>query len=168
MDKSQSYPSRKPPSHLKFPAPSSTQSTPRTQEEDFHSKRGGYPLVSFGFGGKLVTMIPRTPHRVNIHGVAPLAIPGNITFSNLGEILEPPAQANSFPGPLFAAGKPVKGRAKDIGTWLDTNLAQLDAMRESPNLEEEDILRIEDKKVLLKLLRILVDNNGVLDGRLAA
>ena len=168
MDKSQSYPSRKPPSHLKFPATSSTQSTPRTQEEDFHSKRGGYPLVSFGFGGKLVTMIPRTPHRVNIHGVAPLAVPGNITFSNLGEILEPPAQANSFPGPLFAAGKPVKGRAKDIGTWLDTNLAQLDAMRESPNLEEEDILRIEDKKVLLKLLRILVDNNGVLDGRLAA
>jgi COPII coat assembly protein SEC16 len=165
MDRSQSYPSRIPPSHLKFPAPSSTQSAPRTLEEDFQTKRGGYPIVSFGFGGKLITMIPRTPHRVNIHGVAPLAVPGHIAFSNLGEIIEPPAQALSFPGPLFASGKPVKGRSKDIGTWLDSNIAQLDQMRESPNLEEEHILRLEDKKVLIKLLRMLVDNNGVLDGR---
>ena len=166
MDRSQSYPSRKPPSHLKFPAPSRTQSAPRTLEEDFQFKRGGYPIVSFGFGGKLITMIPRTPHRVNLHGVAPLAVPGNIAFSNLGEIIDPPAQALSFPGPLFVAGKPVKGRAKDIGTWLDSNIVQLDQMRESPNLEEEDILLVEDKKILIKLLRILVDNNGVLDGRL--
>jgi hypothetical protein len=113
-------------------------------------------------------MIPRTPHRVNIHGVAPLAVPGNITFSNVGDIVEPPAQAISFPGPLFVAGKPVKGRAKDIGTWLDTSLARLETMRESPNLVEEEILQIEDKKVLIKLLRILVDNNGALDGRLAS
>ena len=167
MDRSQSYPSRKPPAHLKFPAPSSTQSA-RTVEDDFQSKRGGYPIVSFGFGGKLITMIPRTPHRVNIHGVAPLAVPGNITFSNVGDIVEPPAQAISFPGPLFVAGKPVKGRAKDIGTWLDASLARLETMRESPNLVEEEILQIEDKKVLIKLLRILVDNNGALDGRLAS
>ena len=161
-DRSQSYPSRKAPPHVRaMTAPP----VPRTLEEDFHFRRGGCPIVNFGFGGRMITMIPRTPHRVNIRGTAPMAVPGMITFSNLREIIELPALASSFPGPLYSANKPVKGKGKDIGKWLDDNLVMFEKLRGLPNLEEEDIHQIEDRKILYRLVKLLVDNNGVLDGK---
>ena len=160
-ERSLTYPSRKAPPHIRaMTAPSA----PRTQEEDFQFRRGGYPIVNFGFGGRMITMIPRTPHRVNIRGTAPISVPGMITFSSLREFTEPPGLASSFPGPLYSANKPVKGKAKDIGKWLDDNLALLEQLRDTTRLEE-DIKRIEDKKILYKLVKLLVDNNGVLDGK---
>ena len=161
-DKSAPYPSRKLPAHIR------AMTAPRTHEEDFQYRRGGHPLVVFGFGGRMITMIPRTPHRVYVGGVVPKAIPGLLTFSSVRNVVEPPALAHQFPGPLFVANKPIKGKAKDIGKWLDDNLVLLEGMRDSLGLDEKDILRIEDRKVLLKLLKLLVEHNGVLDGRYRA
>ena len=160
-ERSLSYPSRKAPPHIRaMTAPSA----PRTQEEDFQFRRGGCPIVNFGFGGRMITMIPRTPHRVNTRGIAPMSVPGMITFSSLREFTEPPGLASSFPGPLYSANKPIKGKANDIGKWLDDNLALLEQLRDPTHLGEEDIKRIEDRKILYKLVKLLVDNNGVLDG----
>jgi hypothetical protein len=161
MDRSQTYPSRKPPSHLKFPMSPVPQSTERTEEEEFHLKRGGCPIVSFGFGGRMITMIPRVAHRVNVRGTT---VPGPITFSRLREIVEPPGLASSFPGPLFIGTKPVKGKAKDVGKWVDDNIAVLERIR-STNMQTEDLHRIEDRTILYKLVKLVVENNGVLDGR---
>ena len=161
-ERSLSYPSRKAPPHIRAMA---TPSAPRTQEEDIQFRKRGCPIVNFGFGGRIITMIPRTPHRVNIRGTAPISVPGMITFSSLREFTEPPGLASSFPGPLYSANKPVKGKAKDIGKWLDDNLALLEQLRDSTRLEEEDIQRLEDKKILYKLVKLLIDNNGVLDGQ---
>jgi Vesicle coat trafficking protein Sec16 mid-region len=109
-------------------------------------------------------MIPRVPHRVNIHGTAPLLVPSGITFSSLREVVEPPGLASSFPGPLFTATKAVKGKVKDVGKWLDDNLAGFEQLQNS-NLQMDDIRQIEDKRILYKLVRLLVDHNGVLGGR---
>jgi hypothetical protein len=161
MDKAQSYPSRKPPAHLRQatgPLP------PRTLEEDFQFRRGGFPIVNFGFGGRMITMIPRTPHRVTMYGAAPLSVPGSITFSSLRDVIEPPGFASTFPGPLFSATKAVKGKGKEIAKWLDDNLAHQDEVRDISGLDEQELHRIEDRKVLFKLLKLLVDNNGVLEG----
>ena len=111
----------------------------------------------------MITMIPRVQHRVNIGGRAPMSVPGLITFSNLRDVMEPLGLASSFPGPLFTSTKPVKGKAKDVGKWLDDNIAALEQRRHS-NLQGED-MHIEDRTILYKLVRLLVDNNGVLDGR---
>jgi COPII coat assembly protein SEC16 len=113
----------------------------------------------------MITMIPRTPHRVNIRNTAPLMVPGPITFSSLRDIVEPPGLAASFPGPLFSGTKPINAKSKDLGNWLESNLAMLEQLRESHSVNEDDIIRIEDRKVLLKLIKLLVDNNGVLNGR---
>lgn len=157
-----SLPSRgKPASHLRYPAAAAA-TAPRTHEEDFEYRRGGFPIVNFGFGGRMITMIPRSPHRVR--GAVNLSVPGSIVFSNLKDIVEPPLSANSFPGPLFQATKPVKAKAKDIAKWLDDNLVKLNQVREISVLDEESISRIEDRKILFKLLKLLVENNGVLDG----
>ena len=161
-DRAMSYPSRKPPAHLKFQAEPAAQLTP---EEDFRLKRQGCPVVVFGFGGRMITMIPRTPHRVNIHGMAPAPIPGPITLSSLRGVLEPTGLASSFPGPLFASNKLVKGKVKEIVNWLDQNISTLDQLRDTQAMDEEDIIRVEDRKVLYKLVKVLVENNGVLDGR---
>ena len=161
-ERSLSYPSRKAPPHIRVV---SAPSAPRTQEEDFQFRREGCPIVNFGFGGRMITMIPRTPHRVNVRGIAPISVPGMITFSSLREFTEPPGLASSFPGPLHSANKPIKGKAKDIGKWLDDNLALLEQLRNTTPLEEEDIKRIEDRSILYKLVKLLVDNNGVLDGK---
>ena len=122
----------------------------------------------FGFGGRMITMIPRTPHRVYVGGVVPKAVPGPLTFLSVRDVVKPPALAHEFPGPLFVANKPVKGKAKDIGKWLDDNLVLLEGMRDSLGLDEKDILKIEDRKVLLKLLKVLAEHNGALDGRYRA
>lgn len=109
-------------------------------------------------------MIPRTPHRVNVHGMTPAPVPGAINITSLRGVIEPPALASSFPGPLFVSTKPVKGKAKDIVTWLDKSLTMLEQVRERATSEDE-IVQIEDRKVLYKLVKILVENNGALDGR---
>jgi hypothetical protein len=137
-----------------------------TSEEDFQLRRGGCPIVTFGFGGRMITMIPRVLHRVNIRGTAPLSVPGGIAFSSLREVVGPPGLASSFPGPFFTAAKAVKGKGKDVGKWLDDNLAVFEQLQNS-NLQMEEIRQIEDKKILYKLVRLLVDHNGVLDGRYA-
>jgi hypothetical protein len=112
----------------------------------------------------LITMIPRTPHRVNIRNTAPLMVPGPITFTKLRDIVDPPGLASSFPGPLFSGTKPINAKSKDLGNWLESNLAMLDQMRESHTVTEDDIIWIEDRKVLMKLIKVLVENNGVLHG----
>jgi hypothetical protein len=113
----------------------------------------------------MVTMIPRTPHRVTVHGVAPAKVSGPLTFGKLKNVVEPPGLAHQFPGPLFVANKPVKGKGKEIGKWLDDFLIALEKLRDFAGLEEQDILQIEDRKVLVKLLKLLVDHNGTLDGK---
>ena len=120
--------------------------------------------MNFGFGGRIITMIPRPSHRVAMYGAAPLSVPGSITFSSLRDIIEPPGFASTFPGPLFSATKAVKGKGKEITKWLDDNLAQVEQARDNSRLDEQELHRLEDRKVLLKLLKLLVDNNGVLEG----
>jgi hypothetical protein len=162
-ERAMSYPSRKPPSSLKFHMEPDTQLSP---EEDYRLRRQGFPIVAFGFGGRMITMIPRTPHRVNLHGMAPAPIPGPITFSSLKGVADPPGMASSFPGPLFVSNKPVKGKAKEIVNWLEENISMLDHLRETKAMPEADIIHNEDRKVLCKLLKLLVENNGILDGGL--
>ena len=113
-------------------------------------------------------MIPRTPHRVNVHGVAPAKVSGPLVFGTLRNVVEPRGLAHQFPGPLFAGNKPVKGKGKEIGKWLDDYLIGLERVRDLAGLEEKDILQIEDRKVLVKILKLLVDHNGALDGRYLA
>jgi hypothetical protein len=159
-----SYPSRKAPSHLKFSTTPVAPTAPRTMEEDFHIRRGGYPIVAFGFGGQMITMIPRVPHRVQIHGAPPSMVPGPVTFTNIRGVIEPPGLAASFPGPLFTGTKPVKAKGKDIGKWLDDYLASLEHMSETVGMTDDDLHRLNDRKVLCRLVKVLVDHNGVLDG----
>jgi hypothetical protein len=121
--------------------------------------------VNFGFGGRMITMIPRTPHRVTMYGAAPLSVAGPITFSSLRDVIELPGFASTFPGPLFSATKAVKGKGKDIAKWLDDNLAHQERVRDTSRLDEQELHRIEDRKVLFRLLKLLVDHNGVLEGK---
>lgn len=110
-------------------------------------------------------MIPRTAHRVVLRGAAPLSVPGTVIFTNIKDILELPGLVSSFPGPLYLSTKAVKSKSKEIGKWLDDNLALIELSRDSANLDEDDIQRIEDRKILYKLVKLLVDNNGVLEGK---
>jgi COPII coat assembly protein SEC16 len=136
---------------------------PLTPDEDLRLRRAGCPVVSFGFGGQMITMIPRTPHRVHVRRNTLLPVPGPINFTSLRGIVDPPGLAASFPGPLFMATKPVKGKTKEILAWLDCNLATLDQVRESRAFDEESVLHIEDRKVLYTIVKLLAENNGVLD-----
>lgn len=120
--------------------------------------------MNFGFGGRIITMIPRTSHRVAMYGAMPLLASGSIMFSSLRDIIEPPGFASTFPGPLFSATKAVKGKGKEIAKWLDDNLSHVEQVRDNSRLDEQELHRIEDRKVLFKLLKLLVDNNGVLEG----
>ena len=120
--------------------------------------------MNFGFGGRMITMIPRTPHRVTMYGAAPLSVPGPITFSSLREVIEPPGLASSFPGPLFSANKAIKAKGKEIPKWLEDNLAQLEQVTNTSRLDEQELHRVEDRKILFKLINLLVENNGALEG----
>ena len=161
-ERSLSYPSRKAPPHIRAMA---APSAPRTQERRFPVPKKRMSHCYFWIWWTNDHNDSTNTTSCQYSGFSSNFSTWNGYIFEFEGISEPPGLASSFPGPLHSANKPVKGKAKDIGKWLDDNLALLEQFRETRHLEEEGIKRIEDRKILYKLVKLLVDNNGVLDGK---
>jgi hypothetical protein len=123
----------------------------------------GHPVFTWGLGGTVVTSFPKQIPRYG-GGVAMMkASPGEIKLQNIKEVLPLSEEIAKFPGPLKA-----KGKKKDVSAWLGRKIEALEAQSKEPGFEhslgEDDIKRHEDRTLLWKLLQILLDNDGRLDG----
>ncbi|KAL6705408.1 vesicle coat component [Coniothyrium glycines] len=128
----------------------------------------GHPVFTWGLGGTVVTSFPKQIPRYGGGASAPMmkCSPGEIKVQNIQDILPLSEDAAKFPGPLKA-----KAKKKEVSTWLCHKTDGLELLLKDPNFEltsmQDDYKRLEDKILLLKLLNILLELDGRLDGPIA-
>ena len=137
------------------------------RELDHLERWKGCPIISFGFGGAIVTSFPKQIPRYASGQAAPMmkCSPGEVKLQD-GKILPLEEDIATFPGPLKS-----KGKKKDVMDWLQRRISRLEndigALASSPTLPNP-IIRHEEKIILWKIMRILVEHDGMLDSNLSA
>ena len=154
------------PAHSRPRAPSATVTfiVPTDgQQHDPLNRWQGAPIFRFGFGANLVTSFPQRVPRYTPGQKQPVikCTPGEVKIRT-GQMLSLDDHVTSFPGPLKA-----KGKKKEVLDWLRNSIQRLE---QHPTLTIPDYgatnsrKRFEEKVLLWKILQILVENDGALDG----
>jgi COPII coat assembly protein SEC16 len=138
------------------------------------------PVFSFGFGGKVVTCF---------HGISTLSTGFDVALSSrqssdvhirvLHKVIPESAMDSSavvFPGPLFSdPGTPtnslvrttasqVKAKKARVSKYLDERADEIHRGIAYMNPNSEDRKRADGKLVLVKLLKVMLENDGQLSG----
>ncbi|KAK0739659.1 Sec23-binding domain of Sec16-domain-containing protein [Apiosordaria backusii] len=159
-------------------APSTTSSRPRGfslnmnvipptdgREHDPLQRWRGAPLLSWGVGGAMVTMFPKEVPRYGMNQSVPSVVrsPGEVKIKNAKDITPLEERLTKFPGPLKG-----KSKKKEAISWLNAGIETLE--RGLPNtfgiqshLAHED-KRAFERVLLWKILRVFIENDGVLEG----
>ncbi|KAI6869830.1 hypothetical protein KC343_g2464 [Hortaea werneckii] len=133
------------------------------------------PIFHWSAGGTITTSFPtQTPFYAAGHGIPTLKVSsGDIKIEDtaslgLNEILFPEGEGDGakFPGPLPAK---AKGKKKEVLGWLGTKIEGLERKAEAMRMdfqgtEPGERVRSEEKVVLWKIVRCLVEGDGVLEG----
>ncbi|KAL8278678.1 hypothetical protein RQP46_008970 [Phenoliferia psychrophenolica] len=166
-------------------------STSANGAPDLGLERCGAPVVSFGFGGRILLVFPnevRSAYGMDAspYGVDPGApdapsTPATVHIRKVTEV-GGPIQNATFPGPIFMdGGKANAGKKrKEAVTWLDQRIGELqqetsylqatqptaygmDAAAPQP-FNDEKTRKLETRLTLIKLVKALVENEGKLSG----
>jgi len=127
--------------------------------------RGG-PVFAWGVGGTIVTSFPKDVPRYGMNQTMPMMLrsPGEVKIKNFKDIDPLPDRLASFPGPLKG-----KSKKKETVLWLSAGIEILEKdasyLRTLPTLSHDD-KRIEERVLLWKILRVFIDNDGILEGNL--
>ncbi|KAF1937274.1 hypothetical protein EJ02DRAFT_412656 [Clathrospora elynae] len=125
----------------------------------------GHPVFAWGLGGTVVTVFPKQIPRYGGGASAPMmkSSTGEIRLQSVREVLPLSEDIAKFPGPLKA-----KSKKKDVSSWLGRRIESLEMQLKEPGLEhslsEDDFKRLGDRSLLWKLLQLLVDNDGRMEG----
>lgn len=124
----------------------------------------GVPLISWGVGGTLITSFPVDVPRYGINQPGPMIVrsPGEIKVKTIKEVQPLEERLAKFPGPLRG-----KSKKKEASSWLTAGIEELE--KNLPNLAFQNNLSHEDKRavervLLWKILRVMVENEGILEG----
>lgn len=125
----------------------------------------GCPIFHWGLGGSILLHFPQQVPRYGTgHGIPTIQCnPGEVTVHSI-KALNPLSQSlSSFPGPLKG-----KSKKKDVSGWLEATIKSMAAELESSNLDNllpSDLRQRKEEMILLwKVMQILVDHSGVLEG----
>ena len=133
------------------------------QQLDDLQRWKGAPIFRFGFGGLLVSSFPR--HIPRYTGAAlPMmkSSAGEVRIQIVRDTLHVSEHMVKFPGPLRS-----KSKKKDILGWLSNrivNLEQSGALFANQNQLPDPRKRHDEKILLWKLVRVMVENDGILEG----
>lgn len=125
----------------------------------------GAPIFTWGLGGTVVTTFPKEIPRYGGGASAPMVkrSPGEVRIQSAKVVLPESEDFAKFPGPLKS-----KGKKKDVSAWLGRELEARETRRKEPGFEhsmsEDDQKRFQDKTLLWKVLQVLIDNDGRLEG----
>jgi hypothetical protein len=122
----------------------------------------GAPVFAWGVGGTIMTSFPKDVPRYVGQAMTIVRSPGEPKFRNIKDLAPLQERLASFPGPL--KGKPKK---KDVVSWLSSGIDILEQsasyLRTMAQLSHED-KRIEERILLWKILRVFIENDGILEG----
>lgn len=134
------------------------------RENDPFERWKGCPLFTFGFGGTVVTTFPKRVQRYGARHSTPLikCSPGEVRIQPRNSFIFDSKFAG-FPGPLKA-----KGKKKEVLDWLQRQIQQLE--QDHGQIVGTGILpdprtRSEDKILLWKIINVLVEHDGVMEGK---
>lgn len=134
------------------------------QELDPLERWKGAPIFKFGFGGVVVSCFPQHIPRYTAGQMTPMikSAPGEVRMRHFKDVL-PPADSGivRYPGPLRA-----KSKKKDVIAWLSARIAYLEneGMPAVSVSDPQAYKTHEDKVLLWKVIRALVEHDGSLEG----
>ncbi|KAI1772826.1 Sec23-binding domain of Sec16-domain-containing protein [Hypoxylon cercidicola] len=124
----------------------------------------GSPVISWGVGGTFVTSFPTDVPRYGINQALPMIVrsPGEVKIKHIKDIHPLEERLAKFPGPLKG-----KGKKKETVAWLNAGIDGLE--RSLPNVSFQQNVSHEDKRaieriLLWKILRVFIENDGLLEG----
>ncbi|KAH7318336.1 Sec23-binding domain of Sec16-domain-containing protein [Stachybotrys elegans] len=134
------------------------------REHDPLQRWKGVPIVTWGVGGTVVTSFPKSVPRYGMNQSVPTIFrtPGEVRIENFKDLVPAAERLTKFPGPLKG-----KSKKKEAISWLTAGIDSLE--RELPEISFHAQLSPEDKRsveriLLWKILRILVEHDGTLEG----
>jgi hypothetical protein len=123
----------------------------------------GAPIFRFGFGGAVISSFPKHIPRYSAGQAAPMikSCPGEVRVSQLNDWLPAAESIVQHPGPLKN-----KSKKKDLVAWLSSKIAAFENadLPDFDRLSPDASKRREEKTLLWKIIRVLVENDGVLEG----
>ena len=137
------------------------------REMDYLERWKGCPIFSFGFGGTIVTSFPKQVPRYAAGQSTPMikCSPGEVKIRD-DKILPLDEDIAAFPGPLKS-----KNKRKDVLDWLQNKIAHLESSgfdQTSSATLPDPRRRHEEKTMLWKIVRVLVEHDGAIDGKASA
>ena len=137
------------------------------RETDPLERWKGCPILTFGFGGTVVTSFPVRIPRYAAGQKTPLVkcSPGEVEIRG-SRLLTLDDNIATFPGPLRS-----KSKKKEVMEWLHNRIRGLEnSTIPIPSINVlPDPLKCHQEKILLwKTLRVLVEHDGTVDGNPAA
>ncbi|KAI1126036.1 Sec23-binding domain of Sec16-domain-containing protein [Nemania abortiva] len=137
------------------------------QELDPLQRWRGAPVFAWGIGGLFVSTFPKDVPRYGISSTVPQIIrsPGEVKVKHMKDIQPLEDRLSKFPGPLKG-----KSKKKEVSAWLTAGIDGLEKTLPSTSFTQH--VSHEDKRameriLLWKILRVLVENDGVLEGNVA-
>lgn len=137
------------------------------RENDPLERWKGCPLFAFGFGGSVVTSFPKLVQRYAAGHSTPLmkCSPGEVKIQSRETRLDD-IKWTSFPGPLKS-----KSKKKEILEWLQQRILQYEQAHTdviSGVTLPDPRKRNEEKILLWRTMKVLVEFDGVIGGKPAA
>ncbi|KAI1108503.1 Sec23-binding domain of Sec16-domain-containing protein [Nemania sp. NC0429] len=124
----------------------------------------GAPAIAWGVGGLFVSTFPKDVPRYGISSAVPqiMRSPGEVKVKHMKDIQPLEDRLSKFPGPLRG-----KSKKKEVTAWLSSGIDGLE--RTPQNVSTKQHISHEEKRavertLLWKILRILIENDGLLEG----
>ncbi|GAA6060928.1 hypothetical protein JCM10212_003836 [Sporobolomyces blumeae] len=154
---------------------------------DLGLERRTAPLVSFGLGGRMLVVFPDSGRQsssafdaANPYAVAPPttapSTPTTVHIRKLADVL-PPADGPTFPGPMFLDGGRANAgkKRKEAFVWLAKRIEELEDEAKHAHAHlgfgHDDVeakkKTVETKLLLVKLVKVFIENEGKLVGTAA-
>ena len=133
------------------------------RENDPLQRWRGAPVFAWGVGGSIMTSFPQDVPRYGMNAQAMIIrSPGTVKIRSIKDLDPLQERLASFPGPLKG-----KSKKKEVSTWLASGIEILEQnasyLRTVSALSHED-KRIEERILLWKILRVFIENDGILEG----
>lgn len=125
----------------------------------------GAPIVVWSLGG-LTTMFPTRTQRFSsdMHSTVIKCSPGEVKARQLKDILPPNDDFDKFPGPVWTGNKSLnKAKKKEAISYMDTRIEGFEKTL-MDIYDPSERRAAEEKCMLWKVVRIMVENDGVVEG----
>ncbi|RPB00225.1 hypothetical protein L873DRAFT_1805676 [Choiromyces venosus 120613-1] len=129
--------------------------------QDVLQRWQGAPVFCWGFGGSIAYTFPKRAQRYTSDMQQPMikCSPGEVKVRSIKEILPFEESEGKFPGPAWSGSKSAnKAKKKELLTWFTDKIEDLERRAQGEGT------RAEEKVLLWKIVRVLLENDGVLEG----